>query len=356
MAHSPAAALAAFAALLSSCTVVNPYFDPAKPHHTPEGFRNNYAQVPAGGWGRFFKWKYEEWKEGAPKPPANGYRFPMAQPDLAFLQSNRSEPSITWVGHATLLLQVAGANILTDPHFSSRASPLSFAGPERKVPPGIALEQLPHIDLVLISHNHYDHLDEETVKRLAAQPGGPPQFFVPLGVKPWMQAIGIERVIELDWWDSREFQGLTLQFLPVQHWSRRSLTDTNRTLWGGWAVLHPSLRFFFSGDTGYSQDFRDIRARLGAFDLAAIPIGAYEPRWFMGAQHVDPAQAVKIHQDLGARYSVGIHWGTFQLTDEPLDEPPFKLAEARTAAGIPGDRFFVMRHGETRRLDFLRKP
>jgi N-acyl-phosphatidylethanolamine-hydrolysing phospholipase D len=347
---------AALAALLSSCTAVNPYFDPAKPHHTPEGFRNNYAQVPSGGWGRFFKWKYEEWKKGVPKPPANGYRFPMAQPDLVFLQSNRSEPSITWVGHATLLLQVAGANILTDPHFSSRASPLSFAGPERKVPPGIALKRLPHIDIVLISHNHYDHLDEETVKRLAAQPGGSPQFFVPLGVKPWMQAIGIERVTELDWWELREFQGLTLQFLPVQHWSRRSLTDTNRTLWGAWAVLHPSLRFFFSGDTGYSQDFRDIRARLGAFDLAAIPIGAYEPRWFMSAQHVDPAQAVKIHQDLGARYSVGIHWGAFELTDEPLDEPPLKLAEARTAAGIPEDRFFVMRPGETRRLDFLRKP
>src|SRR5262249_10947702 len=158
------------------------------------------------GWGRFLKWKMEEWREGVPKPPANGYAFPMAQPDVAFLKSNRSGPSLTWVGHATLLLQVAGVNILTDPHFSAPASPLSFAGPKRKVPPGIALDQLPHIDAVVISHNHYDHLDEETVKRLAAQPGGSPQFFVPLGVKPWMEAIGITRVIELDWWESRQFE------------------------------------------------------------------------------------------------------------------------------------------------------
>ena len=350
------AALALLAALVPACTTVNPYFDPSKPHHTPAGFRNLHAQIPAGGWGRFLKWKIEEWRTGVPRPPANGYRFPTAQPDLALLHSNPGAPSMTWIGHATLLMQIGGVNILTDPHFSARASPFSFTGPERKFPPGMTIEQLPHIDAVLISHNHYDHLDEETVMRLAAQAGGAPQFFVPLGVKPWFDERGIASVTELDWWDSREFRGLAVHFLPVQHWSRRTLFNTNRTLWGAWAVIAPQLRFIFIGDAGYSQDFRDIRARLGSFDLAAIPIGHYLPRWFMAPQHVDPEQAVQVHRDLGARYSVGVHWGVFELTDEPLDEPPQKLAEARAQAGIPEDRFFVMKFGETRKLDFLLKP
>ncbi|MGB7542283.1 MAG: MBL fold metallo-hydrolase [Burkholderiales bacterium] len=332
---------------------MNPYFDQAKRHHTPEGFRNNYARAPIVNYAGFFKWKLEELRTGAPRPPANNYRFPFAQPDLAFIRSNRGAPGMTWVGHATLLLQIAGVNILTDPHFSGRASPFPFFGPRRKTPPGLALDDLPHIDAVLISHNHYDHLDEESVKRLNAQAGGPPQFFVPLGVKPWMQAHGIARAIELDWWESREFMGLAVHFLPVQHWSRRTLFDANRALWGAWAVLHPRLRFIFVGDAGYSKDFRDIQARFGEFDLAAIPIGHYEPRWFMTPQHIDPAQAVRVHQDLAARYSVGVHWGVFELTDEPLDEPPQKLAEARARAGVPQERFFLMQLGETRRLDFL---
>lgn len=330
---------------------MSPYYDSAKPHHTREGFRNNYPH-----WERasFWAWQWERWRNGVPKPARETLRA--QPPDLAFLNANHDEPSATWIGHATVLVQIGGKNILTDPHFSERASPFSFIGPKRFVAPGIDIEQLPHIDAVLISHDHYDHLDEPTLRRLNAQAGGPPKFFVPLGVKPWLADRGISNAInieELDWWDSRQYEGLTIHFVPSQHWSGRWLTDRNRRLWGGFAVLHSSLRFLYTGDTGYSRDFADIGARFGYFDLAAIPIGAYEPRWFMRMQHVDPAEAVQIHQDVHARYSVGVHWGTFELTDESLDEPPVRLAAARRQQGVPDERFFLLQIGETRRLAAL---
>ena len=249
-----------------------------------------------------------------------------------------------------MLLQVASYNILTDPHFSERASPVNFSGPKRMAPPGIPIDQLPHIDVVLISHNHYDHLDLATVKRLAAQEGGPPMFVVPLGLEVWFKSAGITNVVELDWWDSVRLGSLDFHLVPVQHWSQRTLFDRNQSLWGGFFVKHHSLSFVYTGDTGYSKDFSDIRARLGAPDIAAIPVGAYEPRWFMEKQHVNPAEAVQIHKDLGAKYSLGVHWGTFELTDESLDEPPIALAEARVMAGVSAERFFVTRIGETRRL------
>ncbi|MCX7892178.1 MAG: MBL fold metallo-hydrolase [Burkholderiales bacterium] len=336
-------------ALVGTCasTYVNPYYDPAKPHHTPVGFKNNYPHPPKGN---FWKWRYEQWRDGLPRPPANGYVFPVAAPQTAYLRANRSEATVTWIGHATLLVQVGGLNILTDPHFGERASPVSFAGPKRLAPLPIRLEDLPRIDLVVISHNHYDHLDEGTVVRLAAQPGGPPLFVVPLGMKPWLADVGVQNVAELDWWESRQVGGAEVHLVPAQHWSARTPWDDNRMLWGGFVILHPELRFFYSGDTGYSRDFEDIGRRFGGFDLAAIPIGAYEPRWFMGPQHVNPEEAVRIHRDVRARRSVGVHWGTFELTDEPLDEPPAKLAEARARAGLAPEDFFVMHHGETRRV------
>lgn len=332
---------------LTACSSMNPYFDPAIPHRGQDGFRNNYSSTREYG---YWRWQWERWRDGLPHPPANGYRVPMADPEVAFLLANRSETTVTWIGHATVLLQVGGQNILTDPHLSARASPVSFAGPQRHVPPGLTLEQLPHIDAVAISHNHYDHLDVETITRLAAQAGGPPQFYVPLGLQGWFNALGITTVTELDWWESRELAGVKIHCVPVQHWSQRTLADRNQALWGGWVIEDPTLRFFFTGDTGYSHDFKDIERRFGGFDLAAIPIGAYAPRWFMAPFHVDPAEAVQIHLDLGARHSLGIHWGTFEMSDESLDEPPILLQQELAKRGIAPDRFFVLRHGETRRV------
>jgi L-ascorbate metabolism protein UlaG (beta-lactamase superfamily) len=329
--------------------------DADKPHHTPRGFRNNYDHAPRGS---VLKWQLERWRKGLPKAPADGYRFELLRPDAHFLRNNRSEPTLTWIGHATFLLQLGGLNILTDAHFNGRASPFAFAGPRRVVPPALRLHELPHIDAVVISHNHYDHLDYGTVKHLSRQAGGSPRFFVPLGLKAWFAGHGMPDVVELDWWHSVDHRGLRFGLTPVQHWSARTAFDQDRTLWGGWLIEQPdAFRFFFAGDTGYSRDFADIGARVGRIDLAALPIGAYEPRWFMQIMHINPEEAVRIHQDLGARHSVAMHWGTFMLTDEPLDEPPHRLAAARRAAGVSEEAFFLMKHGEMRRLaPMLRQP
>ena len=328
----------------------NPYYNPMKTHHTRDGFRNNYPHTPKQS---FWKWQWQRWTKGVPADPAAGYNFPLLKPDAAFLAANRTQPTLTWIGHATFLLQLGGVNVLTDPHLTERASPLSFAGPKRHVAPGLDFESLPHVDVVVISHNHYDHLDRDTVRRLNRQTDGPPMFFVPLALKAWFREEGITNVTEFDWWENRVYMGLTFHLAPVQHWSQRKPWDRDRTLWGAWVIEHPQMRLLFGGDFGYSQDIADIGKRFGTFDLAALPIGAYEPRWFMSIMHANPEEAVRAHRDLNARYSVGMHWGTFRLTDERLDEPPQKLAEALSAAGIPPERFFLMKHGETRGLEFL---
>ena len=348
-----AATLAAVLAC-TACTMNNPYYDPQKPHHTEKGFRNNYLVGDIGG--SFLKWQVERTVAGLPNPPANGYAFPVDKPDLAWLAANRSIPSATWIGHASMLVQVGGMNVLTDPIFSERASPVGFAGPQRRVQPGLHLAELPHVDVVVISHNHYDHLDRDSVVGLNNQPGGPPLFLVPLGLKSWMAEQGIGTVRELDWWQQTQAGGLDITFVPVQHWSARGVTDRFKTLWGGWvlktnAAAPRPFSVFFAGDTGYSKDFADIHQRFDHFDLALLPIGAYAPRWFMQKQHVDPAEAVKIHRDLKARQSLAIHWGTFELTDEPLDAPPLALAAELQKADIPPADFAVLRHGELRRFE-----
>jgi len=334
------------ASVLAACTMSNPYFDPAKPHHTPEGFRNNY---PHEGRQSFWKWKWEQIRDGLPKKPEGGYRFEVVRQANPAALAN---PSVTWIGHATMLLRVGGLNILTDPQFSTRASPLSFSGPKRVVEPAIPLADLPHIDIVLISHSHYDHLDAASVQALAAQPDGPPRFYVGLGLKSWFATLGITNVEEMDWWDARTLGSAVIRFVPVQHWSARTPWDRNQTLWGGFVFEESGFRFFFAGDTGYSPDFRDIAARVGRIDFAAIPIGGYAPRWFMRVMHTDPDEAVRIHLDLGARQSVAMHWGTFDdLTDESLYEPPERLRAALAARGVSDDAFWVLKHGESRSLE-----
>ena len=331
---------------------------PVPSHRDADGrFYNNYPHDP---WPSFLRWQWERWRDGVPKIPEGGWHFELLQPDLASLRTNRTGRSVTWIGHATLLLQTGGLNIVTDPQFSDRAAPVSFLGPQRVVAPAIMPADLPHIDAVLISHNHYDHLDIPSLRSLNAQAGGPPRFFVPLGLKAWFHnTLGVLDAVELDWWQSAQLDTVTgsatLHLVPVQHWSSRTLTDRNLTLWGGWVLEQPDFRFMFCGDTGYSKDFADIQKRFGRFDLAAIPIGAYEPRWFMKMQHINPAEAVQIHRDLHADRSIAIHWGTFVLTDEPLDEPPRALRAALAAAGIPAADFPALKHGETLRLDLPAK-
>ena len=340
----------ACALLLVAACRSNPHYNPAKSHHTENGFRNNYPHSPKQS---FWKWQWRRWTGELARDPPGGYGFPLLKPDVDFLATNRSDPTLTWIGHASFLLQIGGVNVLTDPHLTARASPLSFAGPKRQVEPALSFDSLPHADAVIISHSHYDHLDRETVRRLNRQKGGAPRFFVPLGLKDWFSAQGISTVTELDWWDSAAHMGVRFTLVPIQHWSARTPWDANETLWGSWVVEQPRLRFFFGGDFGYSQDLADIGKRFDRIDLAALPIGAYEPRWFMRVMHVNPEEAVRAMREINARYAVAMLWGTFRHTDELLDEPPRKLAAALENAGVAPQRFFVMQHGETRKLDFL---
>ncbi|XP_043569774.1 N-acyl-phosphatidylethanolamine-hydrolyzing phospholipase D isoform X2 [Chiloscyllium plagiosum] len=260
---------------------------------------------------------------------------------------------VTWLGHASLLVEMEGLTFLTDPIFSQRASPVQFFGPKRFRNPPCTVAQLPKIDAVVISHTHYDHLDYNTVLSLNERFGGDLRWFVPLGLLDWMQKCGCENIIELDWWEENCVPGhdeVTFVFTPVQHWSKRTVTDDNKVLWGSWCVLGPWNRFFFAGDTGYCVAFEQIGKRYGPFDLAAIPIGAYEPRWFMKYNHVNPEEAVRIHIDVQAKRSVGIHWGTFALANEYYLEPRRKLEEARERYGLKPEDFFVLKHGESRNV------
>ncbi|CAH2275726.1 N-acyl-phosphatidylethanolamine-hydrolyzing phospholipase D [Pelobates cultripes] len=261
---------------------------------------------------------------------------------------------ITWLGHASVMVEMDELIFLTDPIFSQRASPLSFAGPKRFRGPPCTVEQLPKIDAVVISHNHYDHLDYKTVLSLNARFGTELRWFVPLGLLSWMQSCGCENVIELDWWEQNcvpRHDEVTFVFTPAQHWCKRGAFDDNKVLWGSWSVLGPTNRFFFAGDTGYCGAFEEIGKRFGPFDVAAIPIGAYEPRWFMKSQHVDPEDAVRIHVDVRAKKSLGIHWGTFALANEFYLDPPVKLSEALHQYGLNPDDFFVLNHGESREFN-----
>uniref|UniRef100_UPI00398F19DA N-acyl-phosphatidylethanolamine-hydrolyzing phospholipase D isoform X2 n=1 Tax=Pristiophorus japonicus TaxID=55135 RepID=UPI00398F19DA len=260
---------------------------------------------------------------------------------------------VTWLGHASLLVEMEGLTFLTDPIFSQRASPVQFFGPKRFRNAPCTVAQLPKIDAVVISHTHYDHLDYNTVLSLNERFGGDLRWFVPLGLLDWMQKCGCENVIELDWWEENCVPGhdeVTFVFTPVQHWSKRTVTDDNKVLWGSWCVVGPWNRFFFAGDTGYCVAFEQIGKRYGPFDLAAIPIGAYEPRWFMKYNHVNPEEAVRIHIDVQAKQSVGIHWGTFALANEYYLEPRRKLEEARERYGLKPEDFFVLKHGESKIL------
>ncbi len=358
-----------------------------KHHRANGGFRNLDPGFSPKTLADVVRWRWESWRSGLRKADhadvvagfcsaitwgARGGRrttagngrspsfmtdTPAVKPTLAFLHANAKAgaamiPCVTWIGHSSTLVQLGGMTVLLDPVLSPRVGPGGRIGVKRLVAPALHLHQLPPIDVVVVSHDHYDHLDKRTLRGLARQAGGPPTAVAPLGLRRHLAPQGLP-VVELDWWQSTTFAGLEVMLTPAQHWSGRSLHDRLRTLWAGVALLSPGGNVFYPGDTAYASFFREIGTRLaarGGVDLALLPIGAYAPRWFMAPQHIDPAEAVRIHQDLHAKRSLGIHWGTFQLSDEPPDEPPRLLREAAAAAGLAPETFITIAVGETLRL------
>ena len=254
--------------------------------------------------------------------------------------------AFTYIGQATFLIRTPDLVILTDPIFSQRASPLAFAGPERVRPPGLSLDQLPPIDLVLLSHNHYDHMDLPSLRVLLSRFN--PRIVTGLGNGTYLARKGVAAAVELDWWQAdRPRQGVTVTYVPAQHWSSRTLFDRRLMLWGGFVIKTAASRIYFAGDTGYFDGFSAIRTRCGEPDVALLPIGAYEPRWFMKAQHMNPGEAVQAHRDLGAGRSLAMHWGTFQLTDEGIDVPVQALELAKATEAIAPEAFLAPVPGET---------
>jgi L-ascorbate metabolism protein UlaG (beta-lactamase superfamily) len=266
-------------------------------------------------------------------------------------RTDQGECIVTFINHSTVLLQLEGWNILTDPIWSKRASPVSWIGPKRVVLPGIKFEDLPPIDMVLLSHNHYDHMDLSTLRRLFDE--HQPVFFVSKGNGSYLKSKGIKKQVkELDWWDRVDF-GLkySLYFVPSQHFSARTIFDRNKTLWGGFVIKGPNQMIYFAGDTGFSSHFAEIQRRLGSPTLSLLPIGAFEPRWCMQPIHLCPEEAVEAHLILGSKKSMAIHFGTFQLADEGINDPIQELEKSLENHALPFESFWVLKPGEARELN-----
>ncbi len=292
-------------------------------------------------------------------PHRRGAQVPTATPSFDAPRAAPDALTATWIGQSSWLIQLGALNILTDPVFSRRASPVSWAGPARLHPPGVALDDLPPIDAVLVSHDHYDHLDVASVVALHARFGERITWFAPLGFPAWFAPLGITRVVEFDWWQRAlmplpDGGQLSVHATPAQHWCKRGPRDAKR-LWCSFALnattsAGATRSFFFTGDSGYCPVFREIGARHGPFDLSLVPIGAYEPRWFMKAAHMNPEEPVQVYQDLGGKGAfAGMHWGTFILTDEPVHEPPERTRAAWAAHGRPVRDLWIPAIGETYR-------
>jgi len=312
------------------------YKGPKSDHFDGKKFFTPGAEPPKG-FGEVFKWmlnrKPGKWHKVEVKPlqkfelnpPGKGVRF-------------------VFINHSSFLIQFAGFNILTDPVFYERTSPFTFAGPKRMRPPGLSFSALPKIDLVILSHNHYDHLDIGSLKNLGKRFN--PKFMVPLGVEAYLKNHGLEST-ELDWFQHQHFDKLKVMAVPAQHFSGRGTTDRDKTLWCGYYLTFQDYKLHFVGDTGYHPEiFKNIKEKAGSPDLSFIPIGAYKPRWFMSPVHVSPAKAVQIHQDLDSRQSVAMHFGTFPLADDGQDDPQTDLAKALSDNQIKQELFLIPEEGK----------
>ena len=341
--HAIAAVAVTLGALVLSDLISVPVAAPASDrpaHHARRGFRNldpDYAYSLVTRIAHVI---------GRPPARRRGRPLEMVANDGRALRGPLPAPQVTWIGHSTFLVQLDDVNVLTDPIWSERTSPVPFAGPRRLVPPGVRFEDLPPIDAVLISHDHYDHLDLATVVRLARVHR--PTFFVPLGLRPWFTALGIDRVVELDWWQSAPFGELQMTAVPAQHSSGRSLLldDQNARLWASWVVTTPDRRFFFAGDTGYHAGLAEIGRRLGPFDMVALPIGGYSDFRHHHPNHLSPEETVQAFEDLNARLLVPMHWGTFELNREPFHEPPDRLMAEALRHGLE-ERVAPLSPGQT---------
>jgi L-ascorbate metabolism protein UlaG (beta-lactamase superfamily) len=314
------------------------YRGPQKPHFDGEQF-HNLEPTEMKGLMEVLKWQLNRdrgnWPDEKQKTEAQVPRDSVAG----------GKTRVTFINHATLLLQGDGLNILTDPIWSERASPMNWAGPERLREPGVRFEELPSVDVVIISHNHYDHLDLPTLQRLKEVHD--PLFIVPLGVDLLLMENELERVVALDWFDSRQIQPETrITSVPVRHFSGRGLGDTNQTLWSGYVVEFSGRNVFFAGDTGYGGFFDVIRDNFSGIDIALLPIGAYQPRWFMQPIHMSPEEAVQAHKDLDAGKSIAIHFGTFPMADDGQEEPVEDLKKALDKLGVSDEDFRVLKEGE----------
>jgi len=298
----------------------------------PDGRFHNLDGSGAQPPGAVFRWAVLDRLAGRRRrTPATG-QVPSVAADRALIATSATAPRITWLGHASCLVQLDGASVLIDPIFSERIAGLI----RRNVPAPLSASELPRIDATLVTHNHYDHLDTPSVRAAGART---------------LSGLGMSRLVpceELDWWQSASVTDrVRVTFVPSQHWSRRGLGDTNRALWGGFVVEGPSGSVYHSGDTAYFDGFRDIGQRFPRLDAALLPIGAYDPPWFMEKQHMNPEHAVQAFVDLGARRLVAMHWGTFKLTDEPLDEPPRRLRAEWRRRNLPEQALRVLAVGET---------
>jgi L-ascorbate metabolism protein UlaG (beta-lactamase superfamily) len=307
----------------------------------PDSFADRLT-APLAGYRDMMKLAREvaPWRGGMPFEEVD--RIPVRRDGLPAVPATAT--AVTWVGHATFVVQVGGLRVLTDPVWSRRIPGIR----PRFVPPGVAWSELGRVDAVVISHNHYDHLDAPTVRRL---PRDTP-VLAPAGLAGWFRQRGFTDVTDLDWWESVEIGGVAFDFVPAHHWSRRGLTDTCRSLWGGWVLTAPGgRRVYFAGDTGYGHWFAEIADRYPGIDVALLPVGAYHPRWFMNPVHMDPEQAVRARGELGARHLASMHWGTFAMTSEPVLEPLHRLRAAWDAAGHARGDLWDLAIGESRRLD-----